>query len=70
MTRSFKKETARDRHGSRKYRTAHGADSTRRPEPYSRERIFVAAHTRKGRGGGKIGVRAHFRAAPEKPLFR
>ncbi len=61
MARSFKKETAIDKKGSRKFRP-YPADQERAPKPHSREKVWVGGHKRKG----GVDVKGHFRKAPRR----
>ena len=61
---SFKLETCSDKHGSRKYRGL-PADSSERPPPYSREKVWVGGYKR--RNGTE--VRGHFRKGLKRHLF-
>jgi hypothetical protein len=55
MVHSFKKETASDHYGSRKFRP--GADSDKEPPPHTRSKAWIAAYVRKD----GVKVRGHFR---------
>lgn len=60
MARSWKKETASDKRGSRKYRKP-PADRGPKPKPYKRAKVWVAKHKRKGKD-----VTGHFRKATKR----
>lgn len=62
--RSFKQEARRDKKGSRKFRTATGADKSGPKK--GRKKYWTAAHMRRIGLRKKVRVKGHWRRMPKK----